>query len=199
MKPNLNQITSIIVAGGKSTRMGQDKGLLDLEGKPMIQYGIETAKCLSDHIIVIASNKSYHCLGVPVFPDVYIDKGPLGGIHSGLTHSKTDWNWVIGCDMPQINTGIVKYLFNHLDKHQIIVPLWKGKPQPLCALYNKNCVDALEYCIKKGKLKMSDVLSTLNVKFINITKGLEFYSPLLFTNLNDQQDVDLFNTNNHES
>ena len=199
MKPKLNQITSIILAGGESTRMGQDKGFLGLEGKPMIQYGIDTAKCLSNHIIVIANNKSYHCLGVPVFPDVYIEKGPLGGIHSGLTHSNTDWNWVIGCDMPQINTGLAKYLFNHLDKHQIIVPLWEGKPQPLCALYNKNCVNDLESCIKKGELKMSDVLSTLKVNFINITKDLEFYSPLLFTNLNDQQDVDLFNTNKHES
>ena len=90
MKPELNQITSIILAGGKSSRMGQDKGFLGLEGKPMIQYGIETAQRLSNHIVVIANNKSYHSLGVPVFPDVYIKKGPLGGIHSGLTHSKTD-------------------------------------------------------------------------------------------------------------
>ena len=199
MKPELNQITSIILAGGKSSRMGQDKGFLGLEGKPMIQYGIETAQRLSNHIVVIANNKSYHSLGVPVFPDVYINKGPLGGIHSGLTHSKTDWNWVIGCDMPQINTGIVKYLLNHLGKHQIVVPLWKGMAQPLCALYNKDCVDELESCIKKGELKMSHVLSTLKVKFINITEDLDFYSPFLFTNLNDQQDVDLFNISNHEN
>lgn len=199
MKTEPNNITAIILAGGKSSRMGIDKGHVKIGDMSMIQHTINNAKRVTDQIIIIANNKNYNNLGVSVFSDVYTGKGPLGGIHAGLAHSKTAWNWVVGCDMPNIGTGIISYLLNHVGNNQAVVPIWKEKQEPLCAIYHKACTNEIEACLKKEQLKMSLALSTLKVNFINITKDLEFYSPFLFTNLNSQQDVELFNIKNNES
>ncbi len=83
------QATGIILAGGKSSRMGEDKGLVLLNGKPMIQYVIEALKGVVSDIIIISNNASYNKFGIPVYPDIIKDKGPVGGIFTGLHHSKT--------------------------------------------------------------------------------------------------------------
>ena len=199
MKIEPNNITAIILAGGKSSRMGMDKGHVKIGGMTMIQHTINNAKRVTDQIIVIANNKNYNSLGVSVLSDVYTGKGPLGGIHAGLVRSNTAWNWVVGCDMPNIGTGIISHLLNHAGNNQAVVPTWKGNQEPLCAIYHKTCANEIEACLKKGQLKMSFALSNLKVNFINITEDLEFYSPFLFTNLNSQQDVELFNIKNNES
>ena len=198
MEPKLNKITAIILAGGKSSRMGKDKGFVELFGKPMIVHTINNIKQVTPKIMVVANEEKYNSLGVNVYSDVYTNKGPLGGIHTGLCHSKTEWNWVIGCDMPNINPNILGYLLQHIGNSRVVVPLWKGGAEPLCAIYNRSCRTDIEKYLLKGKLKTIMALNALNANFINITEDLDFYSPYLFTNLNTQQEVTSFISNNRE-
>ena len=92
--------TAIILAGGKSSRMGSDKGLVLLNGKPMISYIIEILKKMQIPIIIISNNENYKQFGLPVFADIIKEKGPLGGIYTGLKNSKTESNIIVSCDVP---------------------------------------------------------------------------------------------------
>ena len=106
------QATGIILAGGKSSRMGEDKGLVLLNGKPMIQYVIEALKEVVSDIIIISNNASYNKFRVPVYSDIIKDKGPVGGIYTGLYHSTTELNFCISCDVPMISSDFIFWLLN---------------------------------------------------------------------------------------
>jgi len=88
---NNNKITGIILAGGKSSRMGMDKGFCALNGKPMVQYAIDILEQTCDSIIICSNNSDYELFDLPVIPDIIKDIGPMGGIYSGLKNSKTQW------------------------------------------------------------------------------------------------------------
>ena len=106
------QATGIILAGGKSSRMGEDKGLVLLNGKPMIQYVIEALKEVVSDIIIISNNASYNKFRIPVYADLIKDKGPVGGIYTGLYHSTTELNFCISCDVPMISSDFILWLLN---------------------------------------------------------------------------------------
>ena len=114
---NENKITAIILAGGKSSRMGTDKGLLDFEGNKLIQHVIDNVKSSCEEILVVSNNDGYNSLGYPVVKDRFLNRGPLGGIHAGLSITKTNWNFVIGCDMPFAEKHFIAYLLSHVSKN----------------------------------------------------------------------------------
>lgn len=199
MKNSLKNITGIILAGGKSSRMGTEKGLVKVKGKRLIDHAFDTISKVSNQTIIISNQKYYNGMGVYVFSDVYKGKGPAGGIHTGLSHSSTKWNVIVACDMPNLSFEVLLYLLSHLDDdYDAIVPIFHNNKQPLCALYNRSCLGKLEHFILKGELKMMDILSEIKIKVINITEDLEIYSPYLFGNVNTIEDVSFVNNMTNE-
>ena len=104
------RITGVILAGGKSSRMGTDKGLLELNGKPLIQYAIDTLKSIGLEIIIISNNSDYEQFGFPVYPDIIPDKGPIGGVYTALSYSSTEKNLIVSCDTPFLSKKLLNYL-----------------------------------------------------------------------------------------
>ena len=98
--PNQKEITVIVLAGGKSSRMMKDKGLILFNDKTLIEHSIEKVKKVAAHIFIITTNSAYQQFGYPCIEDELKERGPLGGIFTGLVHSSTQKNLVIGCDMP---------------------------------------------------------------------------------------------------
>src|SRR4051812_31899843 len=116
---NENEITGIILAGGKSSRMGYDKGLAVLNGSKMIDQVYASLKKVVDKVIIVSNTDSYNYLNVPVYQDLYKDKGPIGGIYTGLSHSTTEKNIIVACDMPFVTEAFLKQLSELCGNHQI--------------------------------------------------------------------------------
>ena len=102
-----NNITGIILAGGKSSRMGTEKGLILYKNKPFVEHIIEAMNPLVDNIIIISNNKAYKSFGFRCYEDLIKNTGPLAGIYTGLRYSKTENNLIVSCDVPLINTVIL--------------------------------------------------------------------------------------------
>ena len=178
-----NCLTGIVLAGGKSSRMGSDKSLLVINKKTFIENIIEALKPNVDDIIIIENSGLHFSLGYKIYKDIFTDCGPLGGIYTALTHSKTQKNIILSCDMPLISSDVLKYLIKCTGEEQVTIVTDKGKLEPLCAIYNKTCLPIVESCLKSNNLKLKDVLKQLNIKEIEVSNQT-FYSPNLISNIN---------------
>lgn len=181
----MDQLSIIILAGGKSSRMGEDKGLMSLFGKPMISYVIDRARELTSNIIIVSNNPDYNKFELPVIEDIHPNKGPLGGIYSGLKASKSNINIILSCDIPYIKSGLIKYLLYQSEGYDVTVPLHDERVHPLIGVYTKDCLPVIERNITLGKLKVTDSFKGLN---INIIEANEF-DEIEFKNLNSKQDI----------
>lgn len=162
--------TGIILAGGDSKRIGTDKGLIDLDGKPLIGYVIESLKLVVDEIIVVVGSEARVPVyqdavggGVRVVPDMYDDGSPMIGLITGLTHARGDYAVVAACDMPFINSDLVDLLFLlsfELNGTLLIKP--NGWVEPLPAVYKVDIGRERAVQLRgQGDLRLRKVLETL--------------------------------------
>ena len=186
----MDTLAVIILSGGFSSRMGMDKGLIPFRGRPMIQRILDIASELTGEILIIANKKGYEQFGHPVHQDILKGKGPLGGIHTGLTHSNANHNLVLACDMPMMTLEFVKYLMDEVsEEDQIVVPRHRGKMEPLCAMYSKVCLSSIENAAKSSDLSLHNFINTNKVKFIDLYRNSPYYSPYLFSNANTMEEL----------
>lgn len=181
-------ITAIILAGGKSSRMGEDKGLVHFKGKCMIQYVIDVAKSVSDNILIIANNSEYRNFGYTVFSDIIKNCGPLGGVYTGLVHSHTDHNLILGCDLPFITQNVAKYVIGKSKGYDVTVPVIDGKMEPLCGLYQKRCLEKFKESLARKELKISKTIKTLHINMVDITCRKNIGAGV-FRNINTPSDL----------
>ena len=190
---NSNPITAIILAGGQSRRMGRDKGLVMLNGKPMVQHVLDKAQSITDNAMIITNQPGYEHFGVPTYSDLIEDKGPLGGIYTGLHYTQTEYNLVLSCDIPLVPVSFLKRLVSYRGENQAWVPVQGQHFQPLCAIYKKEIVPQIKLSVKAGQLSMHKFLETINTAFIDMSDvGVEYKNG--FANLNSPEDVEKHHT-----
>lgn len=179
-------ITGIILAGGKSTRMGSEKGFVTYNNKRFIQYIIDALQPLVNEIIIVSNNPDYDVFKLKRVNDIIENAGPLAGLYSGLYHSKTDKNIVLSCDIPLINPKILQQLILVNDeKIDVIQVQSRDKSMPLIALYNKRCVETCLTLLKKGERRLRVLINQLHSKTIVLDDTLEKYT----ANINSQSDL----------
>jgi molybdopterin-guanine dinucleotide biosynthesis protein A len=188
---NISNITGIIICGGKSSRMGREKGDCLLNSKPLIEYPLEVLSSVCRQVLLGTDKKNYRYLQLPMVLDEYKGIGPLGGIHACLKASSTTDNLIISCDMPLISKELVEYILSQNRDDDVVLPVFKGKPEPLCAYYNKRIVDGLENYIQKKMYKIQDVVKKFRTRLLIIDSSLDFYAEELFYNVNAPGDIDL--------
>jgi molybdopterin-guanine dinucleotide biosynthesis protein A len=146
-----NDITGIILSGGKSKRMGVNKSLLKIGDKTIIEIVHSIMNDLFSDILLISNEPElYKFLNAKTFEDIFSGKGPLAGIHSGLLHSKTRKNFIISCDMPLINKEIIESIIKHKKDSPITVAKADGFVQQLCGLYDKDCLKTAEKILNES-------------------------------------------------
>lgn len=183
---NKNNITGIILSGGKSSRMGTDKGLLLFENKPFIQHSIDALKPLVSEIIIVSNNKDYNVFGFKRVEDAIENAGPLAGIYSGLNESKTDYNLVLSCDIPLISSEILEKLINAIDDVSEIIQIEsEGKNMPLIALYKKSCAAKFLKLLNEGERKLQVAVNKCNVKNVKLNEHDAFFTK----NINTKNDL----------
>lgn len=184
-----NHINAIILAGGQSRRMGRDKGLVSLNGKPMIQHVIDKAQSITHQVMIIANQPGYQNFGDTVYPDLIPDKGPLGGIYTGLHYSQTEYNLVLSCDIPLVPVSFLKSLVNYRGKNQAYIPVHEKQQQPLCAVYKKEIWVQMKSSIEAGELSVRKFLEKIDTTFIEIS-NFEIEHENWFANLNTPKDIE---------
>ncbi|MEO8146333.1 MAG: molybdenum cofactor guanylyltransferase [Bacteroidia bacterium] len=179
-------ITAIILAGGKSSRMKQDKGLVMLNGKMMVEYILDKAKMFTDKIIIITNSDEYNQFGFPCYADMIKDSGPMGGIYTGLANSTTQKNLVLSCDAPFVSEKVLTELIKQTNDEDVLVAAHDEKIEPLCAVYDLKCKDFFKQWIENVELKMMDALQKLNTVKVNFTENELKNS---FANINTPEDL----------
>lgn len=181
-------ITGIILAGGKSSRIGSDKGFLLLSSKTFIQHIIETMQPLVHEIIIVSNNKDYDIYNLKRVNDIIENAGPLAGVYSGLHHSNTKNNLVLSCDVPLINTETLKELTDNLEENVDVIQLESiGKTMPLIAVYKKHCENNFLELLQQGERRLRFAVKQCKVKTIILNKELEKFTTNINTinNLNE--------------
>ncbi|MHA7131502.1 molybdenum cofactor guanylyltransferase [Algoriphagus namhaensis] len=150
-------IAIFILAGGKSTRMGQEKGLVKLKGKPMIQHVLETTAPLGESQHIIGHHPLYASYGVEVQPDLIPDLGPLGGIYTALTHCQADRALILSCDCPLIHSSTLAALIERAGA-KLTVGTWQDRIYPFPGIYPKSLRPKLEATLKARELKVQSFI-----------------------------------------
>lgn len=195
----ITDMTAIILAGGKSTRMHQNKALLTINGKTIIKLLIEKLdEIFSDIIIITNLPNKFTDLDKAKHPDIYPHLGPIAGIHSGLLHSNTDKNFIISCDLPLVPADSIRYLVKQDLNCDAKLFSERGKALMLCGIYRKQVCKIAEDLIlntdftsknskEKITLRLRDLLKEISYETIDAEK-LEWYCENHFLNMNTPED-----------
>jgi len=186
------QITAIILAGGKSKRMGTDKALLELGGISLLEKVISVCEAVCNQILISSNNFEHAVFGYPVIEDEIKNCGPIGGLYSCLKKTTTNWNFVISVDSPFVEKDYINFLNSEKGDFDAIVPVHSKGKEPLIAFYHKSCISEIEKRIQSGNFKMYDLVASLNTKLVDSEKWLSKY-PKLFQNINRPEDLQLNN------
>lgn len=187
------KVTPIILAGGRSSRMGTNKSFILFQNKVMIEGIIEKLKNIFAVQPMIVTNEKalYQYLNLQLTADVYKGRGPMAGIHAGLMASATEWNFFCACDMPFLSEGLIMAMLDNIKAgFDAVVPYHDGKYEPLCALYNKSCLTVIDKELQQEALKLQCILPKLKLNLLKREEIIRF-SPKLecFYNVNTVLDV----------
>jgi molybdopterin-guanine dinucleotide biosynthesis protein A len=159
------EITGIILAGGKSSRMGCDKAFLDLGGLWLIERVAQVLSSICQEIIISGNNQDQlKKLGYPVIKDIYADCGPLAGIFTCLSAAKNQYSFVTACDMPFIEKNIITRIIRESNGFDAAIMKHRECLEPLFSLYSKNFITAAEKSILNGNYSVIAALKQVRWK-----------------------------------
>lgn len=182
------KLTAIVLTGGKSSRMGRDKALIQLDGKTLLKRAVDFCSSFCDEVLISSDSEDHRLKGFLTVPDQFKNCGPIGGIHTCLQQSSNEWNFVLSVDAPFVAKDFVNFLISDVAGFDAVIPVYDGKKEPLIALYNKRTVPQFENNIKAGEYKLHFLLQELNTHFVDARVWLDQY-PKLFQNLNSPEDL----------
>jgi molybdopterin-guanine dinucleotide biosynthesis protein A len=152
-----------VLTGGRSSRMGRDKALLPLDGSTLLEQIAARVRAAAGCVTLIGSPERYSSLGLPVAADLIEDCGPIGGVYTALQISSAPWNLIVACDMPAVTTDFLAGLLQAAGNSgaECFVPETGSGRHPLCAVYHRRALAALQYAIDHKSFKMHDLLRSL--------------------------------------
>jgi len=189
-------ISGIILAGGKSIRLGHDKILEKVGNASLLEQVISRLDSLTrDIIIVTAEERTFLPLAghpkIRITSDIIPGQGSLGGIYTGLVRSDTFYNLVVAADMPFLNEPLLKYMIEVADGFDFVLPRVRSYYEPLHAIYSRNCIAPIEAIFQRGRKVIIDLFDHVKVRFIE-AEEIERFDPehLSFFNVNTKEDLE---------
>lgn len=203
---NLKKTTGVVLAGGKSKRMGRDKSLAVFNGQPLLVRSVRVLSRLFGETIIVINQ------GIPgdlrknlnnakIIRDKIPYLGPLGGISAALKASAFETVFVAAVDMPFINAQMIEYLAGFVDggteraKTDAVIPVTATGYEPLFAFYSKRCFEVIDKKLASGERKVVSIFSSLNIKKVDIEKlgvdeaGVGVDLNKTFININTESDL----------
>ncbi len=189
-------ISCIVLAGGKGLRLGRDKASEVVGDKSLLQWVVSHLSFLNGDIIIVTTTEQSlpQLTGYPKFrvvTDIYPDKGPLGGIYTGLSASGSFYNLVIACDMPFLNQALLRHIIKFSANFDLVVPRVGNLVELLHAVYSKRCLTPIEYLLKQDNLNISQLFPLVRVRYVEADE-INRFDPkhLSFFNINTEADLE---------
>jgi molybdopterin-guanine dinucleotide biosynthesis protein A len=187
-------VCAVVLAGGKSRRMGSNKALLDFGGQPLIRVLIDRIRPITNQILISSNDPSwYRFLNFPVIPDQYIGHGPLAGLHAAMLSNNCSLYIVLACDLPNLKAPLLRNLISLAEGYDAAIPRTRdGLAHPLCAAYRRTCLPAVENALIRGANKVIEAMfeSTLSIKWVSPEEGR--FSDEDLANINTLEDLRRF-------
>jgi molybdenum cofactor guanylyltransferase len=185
-------MNSILLAGGMSTRFGSNKNLIKVEGEILINKIVNVLKNVFDRVYVIVNDLNEYSFleGVELLEDIIPDKGPLGGLYTGLFYSTDEYNYLSASDMPFITEQYLKFLSRQDRDYDVLVPEYRGYIEPLAGIYSRNCLPVIRRKLEDNNLKIKGFYPEVKVKKLesnSISKVADLEK--LFFNINNKEDL----------
>jgi molybdopterin-guanine dinucleotide biosynthesis protein A len=183
-------MTGILLAGGKSTRMGEDKAFLKFRGKYLYTYPLAILRHFCSEILISSSDERFRKDGFEVVKDEYKDSGPLGGIYSCLQRAGSEKSIVLSCDLPLVTKEFIEMLLS--ESGNSLICLGKNKrdmPEPLAGIYDKSLLPVMKTQLLSGNYKMSNLLTGNRHSILDVEKR-GFDSDRIFFNVNSPSDIE---------
>lgn len=188
-------ISCIVLAGGKSSRLGRNKVAVTIAKRTLLDRVISRLASLNSDIIVVTAREptipqSIDYPKIKVVSDVYPGKGSLGGIYTGLKATKSFYNIVVACDMPFLNMGLLNYMLDIAEGFDFVIPRWDDSVEPLHAVYSRNCLAPIEDLLKKDTLRIVELFSLVKMRYVE-EEEINRFDPehLSFFNINTEADL----------
>ncbi len=168
-------MTGIILAGGKSHRMGRNKAFIDSGGVPLFERVYRVFKEIFSEIIIVTNDVlPFERYEVILQRDIILNKGALGGLYTGLFHSSNYHAFCSACDMPLLNPRVIEYMTEERDEYDVIVPKTHDGLHPLHAIYSKKCLNPMRQLLDRDDLKIVNFFGQVRVRYIEEMEIREF-------------------------
>jgi molybdopterin-guanine dinucleotide biosynthesis protein A len=166
------EVTGVLLAGGKSRRMGEDKRHLVVGEQTLLERGLAVLHAIFQEVlVVIAQDSPPLAVDARVVRDLVPDCGSLGGLYSGLMQATTPWVFVVACDMPFLNQAVIAQFTSRRTTEDIVMAKLDARLQPMHALYGKQCLPVLEQMILARQLKIQEMVSQSSLRVRYVTEA----------------------------
>ena len=162
----INETTGVLLAGGKSLRMGHDKARIEIGGQPLLSRSLDLLCRYFTTVLIAGDRPDVARPGIPAIPDIYPGSA-LGGLYTGLQSAQTEWIFVAPCDMPYPDPKILELLLKQRDGADAAVPRTPHGYEPVFALYHKNCLPHMEAMLQQGQYRIYDFYQRIKVNYLD--------------------------------
>lgn len=184
-------VSAVVLAGGKSQRLGVDKTLLRLDGVWLLQRIVQQMGTLSTDVLVVANEpQKLASLGVPTVSDREPGVGPLAGIAAGLTAMRSQMGLFVACDMPLLSRPLLRYMIRLAEDADVVIPRNRNETEPLHALYGKNCLDPISVSLEQGRRRVIYFFDRVRVRYVD-PEEVSAFDPLGLSLFNINRPEDL--------
>ncbi|MCC6399321.1 MAG: molybdenum cofactor guanylyltransferase [Flavobacteriales bacterium] len=182
--------TGVVLAGGRSRRMGTDKALIELDGLTLLDRAVELLRPHARELLIIGDVTRHAHPHAATVGDRRPGLGPLGGLITALERSRYGRIIALACDMPGVNDRLILRLKGHCDATvDAAVPVHAGGAEPLAAAYHLRCLSPFEQAVDAGNLKLTDALVRVRWAPVEVRPGQEGWPADLFRNINAPDDL----------
>ena len=188
-----SKIEGFVLAGGRSSRMGREKALLDIGGVPLIVRTAQLVESVAGSATVVGETPGIRALGLHTVADDWPGAGPLGGIATALRVSRAPWSLVVACDLPYLTKAWLEYLVSRglASDADAVIAMNASGAEPLCAAYGASAEWAIRSAVSLGNLKVRSMLENLRGEVIEPQEWKRFDSEgYLFKNMNSPEDYE---------
>jgi len=185
-------IAGLILAGGLSTRYGQNKAFLRINGIRLIDHIAEQMKRIFARVMLVTNQpREFQYLNLPLVEDLVKGLGPIGGIYTGLTAISEQAGFFVACDMPLLHQGLIRYMIDTMDAYEAVVPSVGKWVEPMHAVYARSCLAAIKGLIDKKRYPVRLFYDQVSVRYVREEEIRQFCPPEeAFLNVNTPEEFD---------